>query len=107
VARLKNSVEKNAMTALDVFALIVLIVLFAAGLVIWAMLGAYPGKIARERKHPQADAIAMCGWWGVITLGILTPLAFIWAYSNPDYTLRGNPKSEPAIEESSEEEAAS
>lgn len=95
------------MTGLDIFALIVLIVLVAAGLAIWAILGAYPGKIARERNHPQADAIAMCGWWGVITLGILTPLAFIWAYSNPDYTLRGRPKSEPAIEEASNEETAS
>jgi uncharacterized membrane protein YjgN (DUF898 family) len=103
---LKQSVEENAMTGLDIFALIVLVVLVAAGLAIWAILGAYPGKIARERNHPQADAIAMCGWWGVITLGLLTPLAFIWAYSNPDYTLRGNAKTEPATEEMSEEEAA-
>jgi hypothetical protein len=94
------------MTGLDIFALIVLIVLVAAGIAIWAILGAYPGKIARERNHPQADAIAMCGWWGVITMGILTPLAFIWACSNPDYTLRGNPKSEPVTEEISEEEAS-
>jgi hypothetical protein len=80
------------MTGLDIFALIVLIILVAAGLGIWALLGAYPGKIARERKHPQADAIAVCGWWGAITLGILTPVAFIWAYTNPDATLRGKPK---------------
>lgn len=95
------------MTGLDIFALIVLIVLVAAGIAIWAILGAYPGKIARQRNHPQADAIAMCGWWGVISMGLLTPLAFIWAYSNPEYSLRGKPKSEPALEETSEEEAAS
>ena len=76
------------MTGLDIFALIVLVVLVAAGLAIWAILGAYPGKIARERNHPQADAIAMCGWWGVITLGLLTPLAFIWAYYDPGARLR-------------------
>lgn len=80
------------MTGLDIFALLVLIILVAAGLGIWALLGAYPGNIARERKHPQADAIAVCGWWGAITLGILTPLAFVWAYSNPDASLRGQPK---------------
>jgi hypothetical protein len=80
------------MTGLDIFALLVLIILVAAGLGIWALLGAYPGKIARERKHPQAEAIAVCGWWGAITLGILTPLAFVWAYSNPDASLRGQPK---------------
>ena len=42
------------MTGLDIFALIVLIVLVAAALAIWAMLGMYPGKIARQRNHPQA-----------------------------------------------------
>jgi fatty acid desaturase len=78
------------MNALDIFALIVLIVLVVAALAIWAMLGMYPGKIARQRNHPQADAIAVCGWWGAITLGILTPLAFIWAYSNPEANLVGS-----------------
>lgn len=77
------------MTGLDMFALIVLIILIVAVLAIWAMLGAYPGKIARERNHPQADAIAVCGWWGALTMGILTPLAFVWAYSNPNASLRG------------------
>ena len=78
------------MNALDIFALIVLIVLVVAALAIWAMLGMYPGKIARQRNHSQADAIAVCGWWGAITLGILTPLAFIWAYSNPGASLVGS-----------------
>lgn len=78
------------MNALDIFALIVLIVLVVAALAVWAMLGMYPGKIARQRNHPQADAIAVCGWWGAITLGILTPLAFIWAYSNPEASLVGS-----------------
>ena len=80
------------MTGLDIFALIILIILVATGLGIWALLGAYPGKIARQREHPQADAIAVCGWWGAITLGILTPLAFVWAYSPPAESLRGQPK---------------
>ena len=71
------------MTVLDVFALIVLIVLVAAAVGIWVILGMMPGRIARNRNHPQADAINVCGWWGVITMGILLPLAFIWAYTNP------------------------
>ena len=57
------------MTGLDVFALIVLIVLVAVAFGIWVILGMMPGKIARERNHPQADAINVCGWWGVLTLG--------------------------------------
>ena len=68
---------------LDIFALIVLLVLFAAALVAWALLGMMPGRIARDRKHPQSDAIAVCGWLGALTLGILSPLAYIWAFTRP------------------------
>jgi len=68
---------------LDIFALIVLLVLIAAVVAIWVILGMLPGRIARQRNHPQADAINMCGWWGVLTMGILLPLAFIWAYTRP------------------------
>lgn len=76
---------------MEIFALIVLFVLVISALAIWAMLGMLPGKIARERNHPQADAISMCGWWGAITLGILSPLAFIWAYTNPSASMTGRP----------------
>lgn len=84
------------MSGLDIFALIVLLVLIACGLAVWAMLGMYPGKIARERNHPQAEAISACGWWGAITMGILSPIAFIWAFTNPDATLKGKPKQQAA-----------
>lgn len=94
------------MTGLDIFALIVLIVLIACLLVAWALLGYFPGKIARDRKHPQADAISMCGWVGAITFGILSPIAFVWAFTNPAATLLGAPlDEEPEAEQ--EEEAAS
>ena len=71
------------MSFLDVFALFILFVLAAAAVAVWIILGMLPGRIARLRKHPQADAIAVCGWWGAITLGLLMPIAFIWAYTNP------------------------
>lgn len=71
------------MSFLDIFALIVLLVLIAAVVAIWVILGMLPGRIARTRHHPQAEAINMCGWWGVLTMGILLPLAFIWAYTKP------------------------
>ena len=82
------------MTGLDIFALIVLIVLIICGLGVWAMLGMYPGKIARQRNHPQADAISVCGWWGAITFGVLSPIAFIWAYTNPAASLTGRDNSQ-------------
>ena len=80
------------MTGLDVFALVVLVVLALAAAGVWILLGMMPGKLARQRNHPQADAISICGWWGVITLGLLLPIAWIWAYTNPSVTLRGTPK---------------
>ena len=71
------------MTGLDIFALIILLVLLVTAVAVWLLLGMYPGKIARERGHPQAEALAVCGWWGVITLGLLLPVAWIWAYTKP------------------------
>ena len=69
------------MTGIDIFALIILLVLLFTAVAVWLILGMYPGKIARERNHPQAEAIAVCGWWGVITFGLLLPVAWIWAYT--------------------------
>lgn len=40
--------------------------------------GKLPGDIARSRHHPQASAISICGWMGVVAL-VLWPLALIWA----------------------------
>ncbi len=68
---------------LDLFALLVLLTLLASAAAIWLVLGMMPGRIARARNHPQAEAINVCGWWGVITMGLLLPVAFIWAYTNP------------------------
>ena len=68
---------------LDYFALAVLLILATAAVVIWVVLGIMPGRIAKQRNHPHADAINVCGWWGVLTMGLLLPLAYIWAYSNP------------------------
>ncbi|NNJ96286.1 MAG: hypothetical protein HKP12_03930 [Gammaproteobacteria bacterium] len=34
-----------------------------------------PGCIARERNHSQVAAINVCGWWHVITMGLLLPVA--------------------------------
>lgn len=68
---------------LDVFALIILLVLFVCGLgVIWS-LGALPGRLARQRLHPQADAIGVAGWCGLLMPVPLWLLALVWAYTKP------------------------
>jgi len=68
---------------LDVFALIVIGVLIAVVVWLVILLGPIPGKVARRRGHPQADAIGVLGWIGIITLGPAWLAAFVWAYTNP------------------------
>ncbi|HVS37691.1 MAG TPA: DUF3302 domain-containing protein [Gemmataceae bacterium] len=71
------------MDGYDVFALFVMTILVAAAVAAFVLLGKLPGDIARKRGHPQAAAVTACGWLGVLTLGILWPLALIWAYWQP------------------------
>ncbi|WP_157739047.1 DUF3302 domain-containing protein [Labrenzia sp. VG12] len=70
------------MDILSVFALVILLVLATALVGIWVFLALWPGKIAAQRNHPKAAAVAVCGYWGALTLGILMPLAFIWAHAD-------------------------
>ena len=91
------------MSFLDIFALFILFVLVAAAVGVWVILGMLPGRIARQRKHPQADAINVCGWWGAITLGLLMPIAFVWAYTDPHWRERESSGSDQAT--NSDEEA--
>ena len=65
------------------------------GLIVYK-LGSLPGNIARARNHPQAKAISICGWMGVITL-IMWPIAMVWAYLNA----AAGPAAEGSISEAS------
>ena len=70
------------------FAIIVLLVL----LLIWiyVKLAALPGQTATERGHPQAEAIKVLGWIGLL-LGVAPWLvALVWAYMKPVATQRGS-----------------
>ena len=86
---------------LDIFALVILLVLIVAAVGVLVLLGMMPGRIAKQRGHPQADAINVCGWCGLITLGILLPVAWIWAYTNPRNAQLG-PDKETAEKEGAE-----
>ena len=68
---------------LDIFAFVVFFVLLVAAVVIVGTLGSLPGRIAHKHGHPQAAAITVAGWLGVATMGILWPLALIWAFLKP------------------------
>ena len=68
---------------LDVFTFLVMFMIVAATIFLLLKLGGLPGKIARDRNHPQADAIRVCGWLGLATLGLLWPIAFVWSFTKP------------------------
>jgi hypothetical protein len=63
------------------FIILVLLVL----LLIWIFveLAKLPGAKARERKHPQADAINVLGWLGLLMGGVGWVVAVVWAYTKP------------------------
>jgi fatty acid desaturase len=89
------------MSGLDIFALVVLVILVIMVVAIWVFLSMMPGKIAKKRQHPQAEAITVCGWLGGLTLGILWPVAFVWAYTKPGNLWSSTPVGEGGQEGSS------
>jgi hypothetical protein len=71
----------------DIMTFVVFGVLLAAAVIVVVTLGGLPGKIARDRQHPQAAAVEVAGWLGLATLGILWPLALIWAFWNSPFVV--------------------
>ena len=69
---------------LEIFALVVLFVLCAAAIAIIVVLGNLPGKMARAAEHPQAEAIMMLGWVGLLTGGLGWLLALVWVKYRPE-----------------------
>ena len=68
------------MPFIDIFAWIVLIVLVVTIVAVVAALGMMPGRIARRRGHPWAEAVTV-GSWATLVFGfVLWPLVLIWAY---------------------------
>ncbi len=81
---------------LTIFTFLVMGVIVGSAVVVFVVFGRLPGQIARQRNHPNADAVTAAGWIGVITMGILWPLAFVWAYTNPGRVqLAGASRDEP------------
>jgi Protein of unknown function (DUF3302) len=68
---------------LDAFAFIVFAVLIFVAVIIVVSLGKLPGQLATKWGHPQAAAINAMSWIGIATGGLLWPIAFIWAFTNP------------------------
>jgi uncharacterized BrkB/YihY/UPF0761 family membrane protein len=67
-------------SGLDIFAWIVLVVLIITAIAIFVFLAMLPGRIARQRNHPQHESVNVAGWLGAIALGVFWPLALVWAF---------------------------
>jgi hypothetical protein len=68
------------MPFIDIFAWIVLVVVVATVVVAFVALGAMPGRIARHRGHPWAQAVAVGSWATLICGFVFWPLILTWAY---------------------------
>jgi hypothetical protein len=74
---------------LDVFAWIVLAMLVVCTVTVILFLAALPGRVARERGHPSAQAVSVAGWVTLLTGFTLWPIALIWAYLDIPASRRG------------------
>src|SRR5262245_34437154 len=94
----------------DIIALLLFGVILVITVQVVVTLGSLPGKTARDRGHPHADAINIASWLGIGTLvlgavltgpdarifttvGALWPLSLVWAFLKP--VAAGPPLTEP------------
>ena len=63
------------------FIILVIIVLLAIW--IYVEMAKFPGAKAREREHPQADAINVLAWVGLLLGVVPWVIALVWAYTTP------------------------
>ena len=82
---------------LMVFAFLVLVLLAVLAAYVFIKLAFWPRNAARERGHPQVDAINVLGWAGLLlTGGLGWVVALTWAYMKP---LKGDPADMPGLME--------
>ncbi len=72
-----------------------------AGMLIYIWIAGLPGRIAIARKHPEAEAVKLMGWAGLLPTILPWVQAFIWAFKPTDIVdIRRFPKEEArAIDE--------
>lgn len=68
------------MTKVGFFILFILVTIAA---LIFIELAGMPGRDARKRGHPDAEAIALLGWLGLPLAGLGWLVAMVWARIRP------------------------
>lgn len=71
------------MDFLDIFTWIVLLITIVTVLAVFVFMGIWPGKVACENKHPQAQAIQVASWVALIFGVVAWPFVLVWAYTKP------------------------
>jgi choline-glycine betaine transporter len=78
-------------------AFIILVLLFILVIWIYVEMAKYPGKKAKERGHPQAEAINVLSWVGLLFGAVPWVVALVWAHTNPSGpAVRFAPSTEPS-----------
>jgi len=67
----------------DYLTFLSLMVLIAAGVIGAVWLAGLPGRIAIARNHPDAEAVKLMGWAGLLPV-VPWIQAFIWAFKPTD-----------------------
>jgi len=75
-----------------------------AGVMIYIWIAGLPGRIALARHHPEAEAVKIMGWAGLLPTILPWIQAFIWAFKPTDIVdIRRLPKEEArALDEEAE-----
>jgi len=64
----------------DYLTFLTLFLAMVAGVAAWVWLAGLPGRIALARKHPEAEAVKLLGWAGLLPTIYPWVQAFIWAF---------------------------
>ena len=62
---------------------IILVILVLLAIWIYVEMAKFPGSKARERRHPQSDAINVLAWVGLLLGVVPWVIALVWAYTQP------------------------
>ena len=71
------------MTFIDIFTWIVLLITVVTVVGVFVFMGLWPGKVASQNNHPQAEAIKIGSWVALIMGFALWPVVLVWAYTKP------------------------
>lgn len=77
---------------------VILVVLVTIAAIIYMELASLPGKTARQRGHPNADAISTLSWLGLLMV-VPWIIAMVWARMQPIEIAFSHRQGVPAAED--------